>query len=148
MEALRSILIVLMAVAYIAFPAALGYDATQQAMINGTTLSWKMATAYAAQDIPTFNSLADQWNFWVRQYFGEDPNLLMKKMTGPVDLTKPYLLANNSSSGIVHKIDGMNQMNTSYTTNDVNLLPKGVDPTKLKAVNPWQQGGAEYLGGV
>jgi hypothetical protein len=147
-EALRSILIVLMAVAYIAFPAALGYDATQQAMINGTTLSWKMATAYAAQDIPTFNSLADQWNVWVRQYFGEDPNLLMKKMTGPVDLTKPYLLANNSSRGIVHKIDGMNQMNTSYTTNDVNLLPKGVDPTKLKAVNPWQQGGAEYLGGV
>lgn len=137
-----------MAVAYIAFPAALGYDATQQAMINGTTLSWKMATAYAAQDIPTFNSLADQWNVWVRQYFGEDPNLLMKKMTGPVDLTKPYLLANNSSSGIMHKIDGMNQMNTSYTTNDVNLLPKGVDPTKLKAVNPWQQGGAEYLGGV
>ncbi|MDD1732619.1 MAG: hypothetical protein LUQ53_01430 [Methanothrix sp.] len=137
-----------MAVAYIAFPAALGYDATQQAMINGTTLSWKMATAYAAQDIPTFNSLADQWNVWVRQYFGEDPNLLMKKMTGPVDLTKPYLLANNSSRGIVHKIDGMNQMNTSYTTNDVNLLPKGVDPTKLKAVNPWQQGGAEYLGGV
>jgi len=137
-----------MAVAYIAFPAALGYDATQQAMINGTTLSWKMATAYAAQDIPTFNSLADQWNVWVRQYFGEDPNLLMNKMTGPVDLTKPYLLANNSSSGIVHKIDGMNQMNTSYTTNDVNLLPKGVDPTKLKAVNPWQQGGAEYLGGV
>jgi len=137
-----------MAVAYIAFPAALGYDATQQAMINGTTLSWKMATAYAAQDIPTFNSLADQWNAWVRQYFGEDANLLMKKMTGPVDLTKPYLLANNSSSGIVHKIDGMNQMNTTYTTNDVNMLPKGVDPTKLKAVNPWQQGGAEYLGGV
>lgn len=141
-------MIALMAVAYIAFPAALGYDATQQAMINGTTLSWKMATAYAAQDIPTFNSLADQWNAWVRQYFGEDPNLLMKKMTGPVDLTKPYLLANNSSSGIVHKIDGMNQMNTTYTTNDVNMLPKGVDPTKLKAVNPWQQGGAEYLGGV
>lgn len=145
---MKSILIALMAVAYIAFPAALGYDATQQAMINGTTLSWKMATAYAAQDIPTFNSLADQWNAWVRQYFGEDANLLMKKMTGPVDLTKPYLLANNSSSGIVHKIDGMNQMNTTYTTNDVNMLPKGVDPTKLKAVNPWQQGGAEYLGGV
>lgn len=147
-EKLRSILIALMAVAFIAFPPALGYDAAQQAMINGTTLSWKMATAYAAQDIPTFNALADQWNAWVRQHFGEDANLLMQKMAGPVDLTKPYLLANNSSSGIVHKIDGMNQMNTSYTTNDVNLLPKGVDPTKLKAVNPWQQGGAEYLGGV
>ena len=145
---MKSIFIALAAVVFVVLSPASGYDATQQAMINGTTLSWKMATAYAAQDIPTFNSLADQWNVWVRQYFGEDPNLLMKKMTGPVDLTKPYLLANNSSRGIVHKIDGMNQMNTSYTTNDVNLLPKGVDPTKLKAVNPWQQGGAEYLGGV
>src|SRR5512137_1998138 len=139
-----------MAVVYIAFPAALGYDATQQAMIKGTTLSWKMATAYAAQDIPTFNGLADQWNTWVRQYFGEDVNLLMQKMTAPVDLTKPYILVNNSTSGgMVHRIDGMNEMNgPSYTTNDVNLLPKGVDPTKLKATNPWQQGGAEYLGGI
>ena len=145
---LKSILFALMAVACIAFPPAFGYDAAQQAMINGTTLSWKMATAYAAQDVPAFNALADQWNAWVRQHFGEDANMLMQKMTGQVDLTKPYILANNSSSGIVHKIDGMNQMNTSYTTNDVNMLPKGVDPTKLKAVNPWQQGGAEYLGGV
>lgn len=147
---MRSILILLMAVAFIALPTAFGYDATQQAMINGTTLSWKMATAYAAQDIPTFNALADQWNAWVRQYFGEDANLLMQKMNAPVDLTKPYILANNSnSSGVVHKIDGMNEMNgTSYTTNDVNLLPKGVDPTKAKAVNPWQQGGVEYLGGI
>lgn len=70
-----------------------------------------MATAYAAQDIPTFNVLAEQWNAWVRQHFGEDPNLLMRKMTGPVDLTKPYILANNTSSGIVHKIDGMDEMN-------------------------------------
>ena len=148
-EILKSILFALMAVALIAFSTAQGYDATQQAMINGTTLSWKMATAYAAQDIPTFNALAEQWNAWVRQQFGEDPNLLMQKMTGPVDLTKPYILANNTSSGIVHKIDGMDEMNGSrYTTNDVNMLPKGVDPAALKAVNPWQQGGAEYLGGV
>jgi len=69
-----------------------------------------MATAYAAQDIPTFNALADQWNAWVRQYFGEDANLLMQKMIAPVDLSKPYILANNTTGGgIVHKIDGMNQ---------------------------------------
>ena len=148
-EILKSVLFALMAVALIAFSSAQGYDATQQAMINGTTLSWKIATAYAAQDIPTFNALAEQWNAWVRQHFGEDPNLLMQKMTGPVDLTKPYILANNTSSGIVHKIDGMDEMNgPRYTTNDVNMLPKGVDPAALKAVNPWQQGGAEYLGGV
>ena len=147
---MKLIFIALAAVVFLVFIPAYGYDATQQAMINGTTLSWKMATAYAAQDIPTFNALADQWNAWVRQYFGEDANLLMEKMTAPVDLSKPYILANNTTGGgIVHKIDGMNDMNQgSYTTNDVNLLPKGVDPTKLKATNPWQQGGAEYLGGI
>ena len=146
---MKSMLIALVTMVFVVLPSASGYDATQQAMINGTTLAWKMATAYAAQDIPTFNGLADEWNAWVRQYFGEDANLLMQKMTTPVDLSKPYILANNTSSGIVHKIDGMDEMNRgSYVTNDVNLLPKGVDPTTLKAVNPWQQGGAEYLGGI
>jgi len=146
---MKSMLIALVTMVFVVLPSASGYDATQQAMINGTTLAWKMATAYAAQDIPTFNGLADEWNAWVRQYFGEDANLLMQKMTAPVDLSKPYILANNTSSGIVHKIDGMDEMNRgSYVTNDVNLLPKGVDPTTLKAVNPWQQGGAEYLGGI
>ena len=146
---MKSMLIALVAMVFVVLPSASGYDATQQAMINGTTLAWKMATAYAAQDIPTFNGLADEWNAWVRQYFGEDANLLMQKMTTPVDLSKPYILANSTSSGIVHKIDGMDEMNRgSYVTNDVNLLPKGVDPATLKAVNPWQQGGAEYLGGI
>ena len=146
---MKSILIALVAVAFLALPSASGYDATQQAMINGTTLAWKIATAYAAQDIPTFNVLADQWNAWVRQYFGEDANLLMQKMTAPVDLSKPYILANNTSAGIVHKIDGMDEMNRgSYVTNDVNMLLRGLDPTKLKATDPWKQGGAEYLGGI
>ena len=146
---MKSMLIALVTMVFVVLPSASGYDATQQAMINGTTLAWKMATAYADQDIPTFNGLADEWNAWVRQYFGEDANLLMQKMTTPVDLSKPYILANNTSSGIVHQIDGMDEMNRgSYVTNDVNLLPKGVDPATLKAVNPWQQGGAEYLGGI
>jgi len=119
-------------------------------MINGTQLSWKLATAYAAQDTATFNALVDQWNAWVYQNFGQDANLLMQKMTGPVDLQKPYILANNTTGGgMVHAIDGNNKAGgASYTTNDANLLPKGFDPTKAKATNPWQQGGEEYLGGV
>ena len=148
---MKTILVLLSLIAAASVAAAY----TQEELSNtktGLELSFKLGQAYekASQggDVAAFNALADQWNAWVRQHFGEDANLLMQKMTGPVDLTKPYILANNSSSGIVHKIDGMNQMNTSYTTNDVNMLPKGVDPTKLKAVNPWQQGGAEYLGGV
>ena len=49
-----------------------------------------MATDWAAQAIPAFNALADQ-------------------MTAPVDLQKPYILANNTSSSIVQKIDGIDK---------------------------------------
>lgn len=124
---------------------ASGYDATQQAMIDGTTLSWKMATAYAAQDIPTFNTLAEQWNAWVRQHFGEDANLIMKKMTGPVDLSKPYVAANNTTGGIVHAIDGNTASNRTYTTNDMNLLPSGVTEKMYEDSQRLDPKSAEYL---
>lgn len=151
---MRSILI--LCVALVAgLSLASGYDTTQQAMIDGSTLSWKMATAYAAQDIPTFNTLAEQWNAWVRQHFGEDANLIMKKMTGPVDLQKPYILANNTTSGIVHKIDGNRAENKTYTTNDMNLLPSGVTEKMYEDSKKAKPGSSEamaaqgnYLGGI
>lgn len=130
---------------------ATGYDATQQAMIDGTSLSWKMAIAYDQQDTATFDALADQWNAWVRQYFGEDPNLLMQKMTGPVDLQKPYVSANNTTSGIVHAIDGNAASNKTYTTNDMNLLPAGSAEKMAKLVGTYPDGssiGGQYLGGI
>jgi hypothetical protein len=75
-----------------------------------------------------------------------------------VDLSKPYLLANNTTQGgIVHSIDGSNKVGGSkYTTNDINLLPNGaiekyaaqdiyVDPvTGAKS----RVTGDGYLGGV
>jgi hypothetical protein len=125
--------------------ASAAYTDCQQAMIDGSTMSWKMATAYAAQDIPTFNSLAEQWNAWVRQHFGEDPNLIMKKMTGPVDLQKPYVLANNTTSGIVHAIDGNRAENKTYTTNDMNLLPSGVTEKMYEDSKKLDPKSAEYL---
>jgi len=125
---------------------ASGYDATQQAMINGTTLSWKMAVAYTNQDVAAFNALADQWNAWVRQHFGEDPNLIMKKMTGPVDLQKPYVAANNTAGGIVHKIDGNTAGSRNYTTNDANLLP---DSARYNATTKsYSDNTSNYLGGI
>jgi len=130
---------------------ASAYTAEQQAMIDGSTLSWKMAIAYDQQDIPTFNALADQWNAWVRQHFGEDANLIMKKMTGPVDLSKPYILANNTTSGIVHAIDGNRVENKTYTTNDMNLLPAGSAEKREKMIGTYPDGssiGGQYLGGV
>lgn len=124
---------------------ASGYDATQQAMIDGSMLSWKMAIAYDQQDIPTFNALADQWNAWVRQYFGEDANLIMKKMTGPIDLSKPYILANNTTSGIVHAIDGNRAENKTYTTNDMNLLPSGLTEKMYEDSKRLDPKSVEYL---
>ena len=113
-------------------------------MIDGTQLSWKLATAYAAQDTAAFNTLTDQWNAWVYKNFGQDPNMLMAKLTGPVDLSKPYLLANNTTrGGIVHAIDGSNKVGgAKYTTNDMNLLP---DPGNVSQI---QKEGGAWLGGV
>ncbi|MDQ1261174.1 MAG: hypothetical protein QG575_355 [Euryarchaeota archaeon] len=133
---------------------AADYTSDQQATLDGLRLSYQIGQAYEKYlqrgDATTFNALVDQWNAWVQTNFGQDANLLMSKVTGPVDLTKPYLLANNTTQGgIVHAIDGTGKAKgASYTTNDVNMLPKGVDPTKAKTANPWQQGGEEYLGGI
>jgi hypothetical protein len=130
---------------------ASGYDATQQAMIDGTSLSWKMAVAYTNQDTTTFNALAGQWNTWVRQHFGEDQNLLMNLLTGPVDLSKPVLTGNNTTAGIVHAIDGNRAGNKTYTTNDLNLLPASSAEKRAAMIGTYPDGssiGGQYLGGV
>jgi len=131
---------------FLAISTCQAYTAEQQAMIDGTSLSWKMAIAYDQQNIPEFNALADQWNAWVRQHFGEDASLIMKKMTGPVDLQKPYILANNTTSGVVHAIDGSTVNGPSYTTNDVNLLPDSVRYNATTKSYAGYQG--DFLGGI
>lgn len=105
-----------------AISLAAAYTPEQQNMINGTQLSWKLATAYATKDTSTFNALVDQWNAWVYQNFGQDPSLIMQKMNAPLDLTKPVVVRNNTTSGMVHAIDGMSKTNRTVTTNDANLL--------------------------
>jgi len=144
--------IIIICVALIAgLSLASAYTAEQQAMIDGSTLSWKMAIAYDQQDIPTFNALADQWNAWVRTYFGEDANLIMHLLTGPVDLSKPVISGNNTTSGIVHAIDGNRAGNKTYTTNDMNLLPAGSAEKREKMIGTYPDGssiGGQYLGGV
>ena len=102
---------------------AAAYTPEQQNMIDGTQLSWKLATAYAANDVPTFNTLVDQWNAWVNKNFGQDPSMIMAKMNAPLDLTKPIAIRNNTASGgIVHAMDGMKLGNSTVRTNDANLL--------------------------
>lgn len=126
---------------------AAAYTPEQQATLDGTRLSFQLGQAYEkvlqGGEPSAFNALVDLWNTWVVTNFGQDANLLMQKKTGPLDLTKPILIANNTTqNGIVHKIDGMNKANgAKYTTNDMNLLPASVTNSSTFQTN----GGGQWL---
>jgi len=147
---MKTIIVILLSlIAVISLAAA--YTPEQQVAIDGSRLSFQLGQAYEkflqGGDASGFNALVDQWNAWVVKNFGQDANLLMQKVTGPVNLQVPYILANNTTSkGIVHEIDGMNKAGgASYTTNDVNLLPQNV-ADQWRRENP--ESGDGYLGGV
>ena len=151
---MKTIIILVSLLAAISLAAA--YTPEQQATIDGVRLSYQVGQAYEKYlqkgDASSFNALVDQWNAWVQKNFGQDANLLMQKMAGPMNLQAPYILANNTTGGgIVHAIDGNNKMGGSnYKTNDINLLP---DSARLqyqeqqRAAGQGSQGDG-YLGGV
>jgi hypothetical protein len=130
--------------------AAVGYNDWQQGAADGLMYGFKMGQAYQnalnGVNITGFNAEVDIYNSWVRANFGEDPYLLMSKMNTPgIDLTKPVLIANNTTvGGINHAIDG-GVSGPSYTTNDVNLLPGNVDVTRATNTNPLIPKGQQYL---
>ena len=135
----------------ISLAAAAEYNDWQRGAADGLMYGFKMGQAYQNAlngiNVTGFNAEVDRYNDWIRQNFGEDPNLMMSKMpTGGIDLTKPVLIANNTTAGgIPHKIDGMSEINgPSYTTNDVNLLPKNVDLRNAKNADPTLSG-SQYL---
>ena len=140
---------------------AVGYTDWQQGAAEGLNIGFKMGQAYEQAlkgiNVSGFNAQVDVYNAWVREHFGEDRLLLMQKMgSAPVDLSKPVMIANNTTTpkGIIHQIDGNNKAGgASYTTNDINLLPSGtignyqtvadVDPKTGQRIT-----GDGYLGGV
>ena len=136
---------------------AVGYTDWQQGAAESLKIGFKMGQAYEqAQkgiNVIGFNAQVDVYNAWVREHFGEDPMMLMQKLNAPVDLSKPVLIANNTTGGgIVHAIDGMGKAKgASYTTNDMNLLPesaiKAIAKDTNDPTNPKKQGG-DFLGGV
>ena len=87
-------------------------------------MSFKLGQAFekASQggDVAAFNALVDQWNAWVASTFGNDASLIMEKMTGPINLQKPYYAPGNNTTNSLreHQMDSR----AEYTTNDVNLL--------------------------
>lgn len=135
----------------ISLAAAAEYNDWQRGAADGLMYGFKMGQAYQnalnGVNVTGFNAEVDRYNDWIRQNFGEDPYLMMSKMpTGGIDLSKPVLIANNTTAGgIPHKIDGMSEINgPSYTTNDVNLLPKNVDLRNAKNADPTLSG-SQYL---
>lgn len=126
------------------------YTDWQKAAMEGLRMGFDMGQAYQkaieGTDIAGFNAKVDNYNAWVRTNFGEDTTLLMQKMIAPTDLSKPVLIANNTTSGgIVHAIDGGVDAGAKYTTNDINLLP---DSAIKEYQNSPDYMGDAYLGGV
>lgn len=131
---------------------AQGYTEWQQGALEGLKYGFKMGQAFANANnginITGFNAEVDIYNAWVRQNFGENPNLLMTKINAPADLSKPVLVSNTTSgSGIVHEIDGGVGAGPAYTTNDMNLLPAGTI-NRLETYPDGTPIGGEYLGGI
>ena len=124
------------------------YTDWQNGAIEGLNKGFMMGQAYQlaldGKNIDDLNAKVDEYNAWVKANFGEDPNLLMQKMTAPIDLNKPVIITNNTtnSKGIAHEIDGSSGKN-AITTNDMNLLSDA-------ALNKLSKGGTvpvegEYL---
>jgi hypothetical protein len=138
---------------------AAGYTDWQQGAAEGLSYGFKMGQAYEKAlngiNVTGFNAQVDVYNAWVREYFGENPMLLMQKLNAPVDLSKPVLIANNTTQGgVVHAIDGSTKAGGSkYTTNDINLMPNGAINTYQTETDFDKKTGQRitgdgYLGGV
>lgn len=123
------------------------YTDWQNGAAEGFKKGFEMGQAYQlaldGKDINGFNAKVEEYNSWVRANFGEDPNMLMQKMDAPIDLSKPVITNNTTSSkGIVHEIDGSTGEN-AITTNDMNLLSDAALQQLQK-----EGSGGEFLGGA
>jgi len=127
------------------------YNDWQNGAIDGFKKGFEMGQAYQlaldGKDISGFNAKVDEYNTWVRANFGEDPQMLMQKMTAPIDLSKPVLVTNNTtaSKGIVHEIDGATG-EKAIKTNDMNLL-SDAEIDKLYQQSESGRDAGDYLGG-
>ncbi len=65
---------------------ASAYTPEQQTALEGMRLSFQLGAAYQkasqGQNVADFNVLVDKYNKFIMSNFGEDPNLLMSKMSG------------------------------------------------------------------
>jgi len=145
---MKTILILLSLLAVVSLAAAYTPEELNNTK-TGVQLSFKLGQAFekASQggDAAAFNALVDQWNAWVASTFGNDASLIMEKMTGPINLQKPYYAPGNNTTNSLreHQMDSR----AEYTTNDVNLLSDQAI-AKYAASEQGRAMGADFLGGI
>jgi hypothetical protein len=65
--------------------SATGYTPQQEEVIKGLEIGYKLGQMYAlaqqGYNVSGFNAEVDKYNVWVQQNFGNDPNLVMSKMS-------------------------------------------------------------------
>jgi hypothetical protein len=107
---------------------AFAYTPEQQTTLDGMRLSFQLGVAYQqarqGQNIAAYNTLVDQYNAWVRQYFGEDANLLMSKMNGAASTSLNPL-------AMPQYLTGVAQRNPFNDTTDLSKFGKQEVMTQL-----------------
>lgn len=65
---------------------ASAYTPEQQTTLDGINLSFQLGIDYEkairGQDVADYNTLVDEYNAWIRMYFGEMTSLLKSKING------------------------------------------------------------------
>ncbi len=151
---LTRIIAALAILSLVAIPALGQMTDYQKGIAEGLKVGFFMHEKYTQAldgiNVSGYNAEVDRYNTWIRSIFGNDPQFLMTPITGPTSIaSKPILITNtsNSTSGIVHEIDGGIAKGPTYKTNDMNLLPESQTNAMLNNPDPLKRQG-EYLGGV
>ncbi len=113
---------IVMLVLLLAVQCAASYTTGQQTTLDGMRLSFQLGMAYEkasrGQNVAEFNTLADQYNTWVRQNFGEDANLLISKME-VADVVP------TSSLAYPYNLTGVGQKSPFNSSSDLSQFGKG-----------------------
>jgi hypothetical protein len=81
---------------------ASAYTPEQQTTLDGMNLSFRLGMAYdraiLGQNVAEYNAIADEYNAWIRQHFGEDTGLFRSKLNETPTLAMP------SEAGVTYQL--------------------------------------------
>ncbi len=80
---------IMISLCVVSLALAQGYSDWQQGALEGLSIGFKIGQAYErAQNginLSGFNAQVDIYNAWVREHFGENPDMLMQKINEPIN---------------------------------------------------------------